>query len=180
MGEAKRKAERLRAQFLADIEEWMFPASEWEARMVAEVRELPRVRAHRITPNQAADMGMPAKECHANCRWYQDNDPEGKARQITGWMHDDGGFVLHSVIERDGVVFCITPTPVHQEPAFEFIPDPAIEWRDEGDFRIPYRGGQKVGKGIREDPAAAMAQLEEIKRKLLSGMNPWEAIRRPD
>jgi hypothetical protein len=129
MGEDERNPEQLRKHLLAEIEQWMFPATEWEARAVDEVRRLPVHTVSRVTAAQAAAIGMPPEECHANCRRYEKNDPEGKSRQVTGWAEEDGGYVLHSVVERDGVLFDITPSLMDPRPTIRFIRDAKIEWR---------------------------------------------------
>lgn len=175
MGEAKRKIERLRATFLADAEKWLFPPSEWEARTIEEVRQLPMHTVRRVVGAEAQVSGMPPRECHANCRWYEKNDPEGKSRQVTGWWHQDGNYVLHSVVARDGGMIDITPSEVHG-PLVDFVPDPKIEWREQGDRLAPYREGVRVPVGIRSDPAAALEEVEQVKKRLLSGMNPLKAV----
>lgn len=177
MGEAKRNIAALKASFLAELDRWDFPGSSWEAETAAELADLPRVLVPRY-PDHALDyMRMKPKECHVNTRFMQDNDPEGQVRQVTGWWHQGGNYVLHSVIEQPGGLACVTPSPLHPENPFEFIPDPKIEWREEGDYRVAYRDGHPIGPGIRTDPQQELADLAEMRKRLHSGMNPYEAIR---
>lgn len=176
MGEAKRKLEELRRSFLAEIESWTFPATEWEARTVAEIRALPSVTVRRYPDEVLAQMRMPPRQCHPNARFMQDNDPERRLRHVVGWWPQGGNYVLHSVVDQYGQYVCVTPAPFHPT-LFEFIPDPKITWQDEGDRRIAHRDGVPIGPGVRIDPARTIAEIQLIKAKLLSGMNPYEACR---
>lgn len=67
---------------------------------------------------------------------------------------------------------------MHSERTFDLIPDDKIEWRDEGDYRVPYCDGVEVGVGVRSDPAKMIDEMKVIKERLMSGMNPYEAVRK--
>jgi hypothetical protein len=178
VGEAKRRREEMRATFLKFSERWSFPASDWEAAAIAEVERLPVVRAFRVPAEQIAYMRMPAQECHTNCRWYEENDPEGKVRAAVGWLPQPGVFVLHSVVERGGKLMCITPNAFVGGDTLDFIPDAKIQWREgEGGVRHFTRDGQDIGPGIRKDPARTIADNERVRRNLLSGMDPLQAVK---
>jgi hypothetical protein len=114
---------------------------------------------------------MPANRCHANARWYSRNDPSGKARVVTGWWVQWPAFVLHSVVETDGQLMCVTPS-LYNEVEFPFIPDPKITWMEDGEVYSAVRLGQIVGPGVRVHPAFTMAQNEIVRERLLSGMDP--------
>ena len=176
MGDAKRKLENVRRALLREIESWAFPATEWEARTVAEVRALPVVTVQRYPDEALAQMRMPPRQCHPNARFMQENDPERRLKHIVGWWPQGGNYVLHSVVDQYGKYICVTPAPFHPA-SFEFIPDPKIAWQDEGDRRIAYRDCVPIGPGIRIDPARTVAEIQLIKAKLLSGMDPYEAFR---
>lgn len=176
MGEAKRNLERVRQTFLADAEKWNFPASEWEAQVVAEIEATPFWTVRRYPPHILAQMGMPPRECHSNTRFMVENDPDGRCKQIVGWWNQGGNYVLHSVVERGDEVFCVTPTPFHAEPTFEFVPDPKIEWREQDDGLTAYRDGVEIGPGLRSDPAKQLAELNHLMDRLRSGMNPYKAV----
>lgn len=180
MGEAKRKLEKVRASFIAELDNWSFSPTEWESRTVAEIQALPVIKVMRYPDDALEYMRMPPRECHKNARFMQDNDPNGRLKQVTGWWMQDGNYVLHSVVDQYGDYVCVTPAPLHPENPFDFIPDEKIEWRDEGDFRVAYRDGVKIGPGVRSNPTKAIADLEEIRSRLLSGMNPYEAVKRPN
>lgn len=179
MGESKRKLEAVRKLFLDEFKKWAFPITDWEVKTVEQIRNLPVVRARRYPDDALEWMRMPARECHANARFMQDNDPEGRLKQVTGWWLQEGNYVLHSVVDQYGTYMCVTPAPLHREYEFDFIPDPKIEWRDEGDHRVAYRDGVKIGPGVRSDPAETLEVLDKIRTRLLSGMNPYEAVRKP-
>lgn len=178
VGEAKRKLAEARASFLAELEKWSFPPTEWEAHTVAEISQLPVVKVTRYPDEHLAYMRMPPRECHANARFMQDNDPDKQLRQVTGWWPQDGQYVLHSVVDQHGEYVCVTPAPMYVSRSFDFIPDEKIEWRDEGDYRTAYRDGIEIGPGVRADPAKTLAELEGMRQRLLSGMNPYQAVKR--
>ena len=177
MGEGKRKLEAVRAKFLAELDDWSFPATEWELQTVAEIKRLPVVRVHRGSDGELTSMRRKPQQCHANARFMAKNDPEQRSTQITGWWLQDGNYVLHSIVNHRGQLRCVTPSPFNKENPFNFIPDPKVEWREEGDYLTAYRDGVAVGKGVRADPADALKVLAVVRERLLSGMNPYEAIR---
>ncbi|WP_051678736.1 hypothetical protein [Xanthobacter sp. 91] len=178
MGDAKRKLERVRQTFLAGLGDWMFPPSDWETRTVAEIQALPVVIVTRRPIHELEYMRMPAKQCHANARFLQDHDPERIMRHVAGWWVQPPNYVLHSVVEKDGHFFCVTPAPDYLDGTFEFIPDDKIEWRVDGEHMAPFREGVEIGRGVRSDAAATIAELEALRQRLLSGMNPYEAVRK--
>ncbi len=177
MGEAKKKREALRQVFLAGLDEWTFEPTEWERHTVAEVNLLPRVKAIRLSDEQLIYMRMPAKECHQNAHFVEQTDPTGSSKHITGWWIQREGYVLHSVVLKDSQHFCVTPVPMEKTNSFDFVPDAKIEWRNEGQHRTAFRDGVAIGKGIRPDPDQTIAELESIRQKLLSGMDPLKAVR---
>lgn len=171
--------ELLRQSCLAELDRWMFEASDWEARTVTAIADLPAFRVPRARPDESAALGMLARRCHANVRRLVDGDPSGAARQVTGWWRLGGKYVLHSVLETENGMRCVTPAPLHDDDALDFIPDPRIEWREADGIPVAYRDGHPIGPGVRSDPAEEMAALDRIRRRLRSGMDPYDAIR-PD
>lgn len=176
MGEGKRKREAMRKALLADLEEWSFEPTDWEARTVSEIQSLPIVTVGRGPDDQLAYMRMVARQCHQNAAFMEKNDPEGLTKQVTGWWIQQDNYVLHSIILQAGQYICVTPAPLESADSFDFVPDPKIEWREEGSYRIAYRDGVEIGKGVRRNPAKAVAEINEIKKRLLSGMNPYKAV----
>lgn len=177
MGEAKRRLQETRAKFLRMIERWDFEPSDWERDTVAAVEQLPAVTVRRYPADALAWMRMKPQECHANCRFMQDEDPNGRVRQITGWLLENDNYVLHSVIDQGDGLCCVTPMLVNAPAVFDFKPDPAIEWREEGEYRVAYRGGQAIEPGVRRDPAKSRREVSIMRERLLSGMNPYEAMK---
>lgn len=175
MGEAKQKIEHLKALVLNQIERWNFPQSAAEADAVREIERLPIIKVWRYPKAQLAYMRMQPNQCHANARFMQDNDPEGKCKQLTGYLLQQGNYVLHSVVERDGDVFCVTPILIDDPDEFQFIPDPDIEWRDEEDTRVAYRKGVEVQPGFRSDPGETIRISAIIKERIEAGMHPMKA-----
>ncbi|VVT23209.1 conserved hypothetical protein [Roseovarius sp. EC-HK134] len=178
MGEAKRKLEAVRAEFLAELDRWSFLPNDWEATTVAEIKLLPVVKVTRGRDVELEWMRMKPRQCHANARFMEEKDPEQRSKQITGWWPQDGNYVLHSIVDQYGQLVCVTPAPLHRENPFAFIPDPKIEWREVGDYREAYRDGVKIGPGVRINPAGTLAEIDIIRRRLLSGMNPYKAVQR--
>jgi hypothetical protein len=174
MGQAKQRRAALRDYMLKEGEKWNFPQSPWEVSVCKELRAEDIVVVPRVPADQLSEMRMLRNECHANTRWYAENDPSGKTKAITGWWVQWPNFVVHSVIEQDGRLFCITPSATN-ESEIEFIPDPKIVWVLEGDGFSAYRGGYRVGPGVRKYPALTFAQCEIIRRRLLTGVDPHTA-----
>lgn len=176
MGEAKRNREALKAAVLAQLDRWDFPPSEAEAAAVAEIQKLPAVQVTRYPRDRLEWMKMPPNQCHPNTRFMVDNDPERRVRQVTGWLPEQGSFVLHSVIEQsDGGLYCVTPTTVNAPDIFPFIPDPDIEWREEEGFRVPYRKGLVVEPGLRTDPAEHARIARIVRERINAGIHPFKA-----
>jgi hypothetical protein len=159
---------------LEDSKKWNFPPSPWEAAICAELRnQIPQ--AVPVAPaDQLALMGMRANECHANARWYAKNDPAGKIRFITGWWVQWPNFVLHSVIEQDGQLICITPN-AFGETAIQFIADPTIGWVEDGEVYSAIRDGRVIGVGVRAVPEFTVAQTKLVCELLVAGVNPFNA-----
>lgn len=178
MGQAKLRQEKLRAEFLRIVEGWSRPATDEEAFIVAEIEKLPLVTVTVYPPDQLEYMRMKPRECHANCRFMEQNGQEHKIRQVIGWRNDDGIYVLHSVIrQNDGRLYCVTPSEANLQK-FEFIPDEEIQCREGDDGLYHYsRKGIEVGYGVRSNPDKTIAYAKKVKERLLSGMNPFEAMK---
>lgn len=177
MGEAKRKLEAMRASMLKDIDRWSFPPSDWEKAVVASISQLTIIMVERASDEQLAWARMKPQECHANARFMEANDPDGRTRQILGWWFQQGQYVLHSVIKQGDTLICVTPSPYNTENPFPFIPDDKIEVREEGDHYVCYRKGQPIGPGVRGDPETALREGALLRKRLESGINPYEAMR---
>jgi hypothetical protein len=119
-------------------------------------------------------MRMPTNQCHANVRWYVENDPEKRSRAITGWWVQWPDFVLHSVIERVGKMSCVMPSPF-VEREIPFIPDPKISWVKDGEAYSALRNGGKIGSGVRTFPAFTIARNAIIRERLIAGVDPLKA-----
>lgn len=175
MGQAKARREALRQIMLEQGKEWDFPPSPWEARICSEFREQDILIVPRASADQLAAARMPANECHGNARWYAQNDPSGKARSVTGWWVQWPDFVLHSVIETDGQLICITPTQLG-EIDIPFIPDPKLTWVEDGGVYSAVRDGEIVGPGVRVYPTFTMAKNAIVRERLLAGGDPIKAM----
>lgn len=175
MGEAKQRREALKTLAIKQFERWDFPPTDAEAQAVLEIQNLPEITVKRYPADQLKWMRMQVNQCHANARFMVDNDPEGRCRQISGYWPQAGNYVLHSVVERDGILFCVTPMPVSAPEIFPFIPDPDIEWHDEGDFRVPYRKGHIVDPGLRTDPEESKRIAGIVIGRISAGWDPIKA-----
>lgn len=175
MGEARRRKEKLTADTLAWLDRWDFTPTDEEERLVAAVSELELLQVRRYPAEVLAMMRMPPNQCHANARFMVENDPEGRCEQVTGWWPQMGNYVLHSVVRRDGEIFCVTPYPIQTDDTFEFIPDPDIEWVEENGIREAYKSGYRINYGIRRDPAETMRVNAIVRRRIKAGMDPMKA-----
>ncbi|QUS59029.1 hypothetical protein [Pseudovibrio brasiliensis] len=178
MGEAKQKREKLKIQYLNELDEWSFDPSDWERQMVKEILDLPTVKVTRYPKDVLEWMRMPPRQCHANARFMEENaSPSDRIKQVAGWWILEGNLVLHSVINQAGQYACVTPLLYDDNQTFEFIPDPEIKWRNDGDYRTAFRGGQEIGKGLRINPEASLKRISHIRAKLDAGLDIYEAMR---
>lgn len=175
MGEAKRRRKALAKLVIEEMKRWDFPAYEAEAQAIAEIEKLPVITVQRYPANILTEMRMVPKECHKNASFMENNDPERKCRQISGYWPQADNYVLHSVVERDGEFFCVTPVQIEAYDQFEFIPDPDIQWIEEGGYMVAYRKGVAVGPGFRRDPAESRRIHKIILARIEAGIHPLQA-----
>jgi UDP-3-O-[3-hydroxymyristoyl] glucosamine N-acyltransferase len=171
----------LRDVLLDEVERWSFQITEWELATVKAIARLSSVSVQRVQAARLEWMRMKPRQCHANARFMQENDPEGRTKQIVGWWTQNGNHVLHSVVRHRGQYLCFTPVDkiLVPESTFRFRPDPKIEIRVEADRRNFYRDGVQIGPGVRQNPAQSIAYGEMLRQRLLSGVDPYEAVRLP-
>lgn len=95
--------------------------------------------------------GMLRNNCHANCA-AQAADYPHLLRHVSGWIVSGYVLLLHSVIEVQGQLRCVTPQTVRTPSTFAFIPDPKIEWREAADRNgmDPFRDGKQLPNGLRK------------------------------
>jgi hypothetical protein len=158
---------------------WDFPPSSWEVALCDELRKQPVFIIRRAPAAQLEWMRMPMNECHANVRWYVEHEPSKKARAVTGWWIQWPDFVLHSVVEIDGKLICVTPSSF-AEPEFPFIPDTKIGWTEHGKVYSAIRDGYMIGRGVRAFPSFTMARNAIVRERLLAGVDPFTAIELTD
>lgn len=176
MGEAKRREAILRAAILQECDLWDRPGTEWEARLVAEIRQLPVVVGERAPPHEMAWGGMRPRECHANCIFYAKNDPTGISKHVLGWWLQGDLLVLHSMIENGGRYICITPQEKDVPDVFPFIPDAKIQTVEDGEHFDYLRDGEPIVAGLRPDPEGHRAMIHLMRERILSGMKPYRAM----
>ncbi len=166
----------LREQLLAEAERWIHPGSDEERAMLVQVRALPEVRIIRQPAHVLSYMRMKPRECHVNCATYVRLDPDSRTKHVLGWWHTVwGAYVLHSVVERDGVMTCITPAPQEGEDGLNFVPDELLSMVEGNDGRYEFRrAGLPVGFGLREEPESFINASEDMKRRLLAGGRPLQ------
>jgi hypothetical protein len=174
MGQAKIRREAQRQEMLEQSSKWDFAASPWESAVCAELQEEAVALVRRASAQELAWARMPANQCHANSRWYAENDPTGNARAVTGWWVQWPNFVLHSVIETNGQLICVTPS-LFREFEIPFIRDPKIKWIEDGDAYSAIRNGKIVGPGVRMFPEFTMAQNAIVRERLFAGIDPLRA-----
>ncbi len=126
---------------------------------------------------------MEPRQCHTNARWMEENDPNGRSKHIVGWWAQNENFVLHSVVRHPGNQYvCYTPVDETLVPdrSFRFRPDPKIEKRiGEGNRWSWYRAGVQIRAGVRQNPTQTIANAALVRERLISGMDPYEAVQLP-
>lgn len=164
--------------FLTELDRWSFPTTDWELETVKEIERLRVITVRRVDAATLEWMRMKPRQCHTNARFYEEKDPERLSKRIIGWWPQGGNYLLHSIVRREGQHFCVTPVDPKMVPEaeFPFIPDPKIEARVEGDLMGYYRDGGKIGPGVRGNPAKTLAYNDAARKRLLSGMDPYEAM----
>lgn len=175
MGDAKRKLAAMRQRHIELARWWDFPPSPEEASICDALREMEIINVRRASSAELSYMRMATNSCHANARWYEKNDPLKQSVAVTGWWVQWPDFVLHSVVKIRGVYICITPSD-SREGAIPFIPDPNIRWIERGDQLVPFKDGYEIGMGVRLFPEFSMAKMNIVKEKIVSGVNPLEAM----
>lgn len=173
--EARRRREQLKAKALAEMHDWTRPPTAEEALLVTEIDNLPTVTVRREIARRLSWAGMKAGDCHANCRWYEEHDPNGSFKAAAGWWKQPHGVhMLHSVIRAGDVYVCITPGPPPDE--FKFAPDPEITYvGDDSGMRSLRRRGQNPPKLLRRDPARTIKAYTLIIDRINAGVDPMKA-----
>ena len=171
-------AEAMREHILSQLDRWSFPSSEWEKKTVGEVSNLPVTFVPRMPMDQLITMGMQPNECHENAWFLQENDLDDETIHVVGWIDGgEGRYALHSVCEVAGRLICVTPVPFVQHAPFRFIRDDEIVVSvgvASFDFT---RSGHEIGIGLRMHPERVIAECDTIKRRLLSGEDPYQVMR---
>ncbi len=161
-------------QILSDAWAWDFPATQWEADVVADLADN-RVYTIKRFPKEELDrLGMRANACHANVRRIVENNAEAEA--AAGWLVEEPDLAVHSVIKIGEHYICVTPSRSGDETC-EFMPDPKITWTPYGSEMAPVRNGQIIkGPGIRQYPAFTIARFGITRRRLEAGASLEEAF----
>lgn len=171
----------IRDVFLTELNRWSFPVTDWEVATAKKIARLPVISVHRVPAAQLEWMRVKPRQCHVNARFMEENDPEKRTKRVIGWWSQDGNYVLHFIVRSRGDYVCVTPVDEKMDAGspFPFIRDPKIEVREENGFHGYYRDGVKIGPGVRRDPSKTPAEIEIVRQRLLSGMDPYEAVKLP-
>lgn len=183
MGQARaRQQQRLQAMrdaVLFQSERWAKPGSALEAEWHREVS----AGNHELVVTQRREAlirgGMIANDCHVNCSSQERNDPTGAAKHVVGWWQQGDCYVLHSVIEQNGDLYCITPQHF-DVPAFMFVRDKKLQWVPLGEDRVLRREGHEPMVGLRKDPARFIESHRKLTQKLSEGLDVLEAMEAVD
>ncbi len=177
MGEAKSRLDRLRHDFVESAERWMFPRSRWEDDAVAEILSYPIEVAHRADSALLQRLNLGARDCHTNAERYALARASAGAVPVLGWWRQPNVLLLHSVVEIEGRLMCVTPSDVDPSPTFAFVRDGRLAWDSDAEGRFCRRDGQRIGPGLRIDPDQVIADTALTLSRLRSGMNPYEAVK---
>lgn len=141
-----------------------------------EIDLLPRVQVRRPPAHALLDAGMVAYDCHANCSAQEHNDPHKRFRHVVGWMVYGPDLILHSVVSTGQSWICLTPQLLAASSEFDFVPDPAIVWRDEPDGeRAAYRGARRVPQALRRFPEHHIKMRDKFRELIGQGMPALDA-----
>lgn len=146
------------------------PPTMEEARLLEVIEGLRFVDVPQASAASMEFMQTRPQHCHANARWFEEADPFGKARSVTGWWRRGNVFYLHSVVYDRGQLVCITPGP--DVPPLWFAPDTDIQSKLNGHLRTATRWGRPVPSTVRRDPAAVIARCDTALKRLEAGEHP--------
>ncbi len=179
MGEARKRQATLKTRLLQETDRLSMAPSADESALVAELDALDLIRVYRQPRARLEKARMRPRMSHDNARWFEQNDPDKKARAVTGWRLSPGGlYLLHSVVETGGVLTCVTPSGIEGDADwFDFIPDPEIEVSRTGDRYRFVRKGVELGYGARQDPQKVIDAMAGFRRELEAGANPQAILR---
>lgn len=179
MGEARKRRDHLKTRLIEEADRLAMAPSAEESALVAELDGLDLIRVYRQPRARLEKARMRPRMSHDNARWFEKNDPEKKAKAITGWRLTPGGlYILHSVVETGGVLTCVTPSGIEGDADwFDFIPDPDIEVSLAGERYRFVRKGVELGYGARQDPQKVIEAMAGFKRELEAGATPQAILR---
>lgn len=161
-------------------ESWAAPVDPREAVICAELDQLEPVEVQRASEAEMAYMKMLARECHQNCLSYARLDPEDLSKHVIGWIPWPEAYVLHSVIERQRELFCVTPMLTSSRSSL-FIADDRLSL-----IADPNGPGYRLARdgvlldlpapGARRKPDECITFMTDIKNRLLNGENPQKVM----
>lgn len=175
MGAPNQDWEADRFSFKKELEQWSFPPSKWESRMVEEVSRLPVVTVTRPPAAALEKHGVRERKCHENARKIE-YDSAGEFQKCVGWWILGGHYVLHSVVRFDGGYLCVTPAPLQPQDEYSFIPDSEIYEQVVNGGVDYFRKGQRIGAGLRSNPQETLRICAETRIRLEAGGDPYEAV----
>lgn len=171
VGEAKASARKQRDEALQAVEQWIAPTTDEELALANELSKMERVKVQRASAEELNDMQMSAQQCHDNCMKYKRMDPEGKSEVVLGWWFRDVAFVSHSVVRRDGMLFCVTPYDYDDDIWLDFVIDESIQLQEELSPPKISRKGAELPRFVRLEPEKLISECTWIRDRLISGMS---------
>lgn len=176
---ARRRHEALAKAIIEQSSRWARPALPREREWYDEVASLP----HELVVTQRREVlirgGMIPNDCHINCASQEQNDPTRAAKHVFGWWQHGQTYVLHSVIEQNGALYCITPQH-YDVPAFMFVRDPKLRWGRVGGKQVIVREGAEPPIGLRKDPDRFIRAHSLLMEKIGEGLDPIAAMEAVD
>lgn len=171
MGQAKQKKEMMRKIALQEAESLMQPPSKIETEIVEFLSTAEAKIARRVDHETLTYMRMRPRECHQNCFRYAKSDPTSK--MVTGWWSHGLIWMSHSVIEKDGDLFCLTPplvSAVHDEP-LTFVSDPHIVLEHSGATADFFRNGNVFPNIVRFEPEKIIEPAKKMYQDVIKGID---------
>lgn len=180
MGSYRPDPNFIREQILAECAMLEAPHDPYSALLLQHAL---RLRFMEIPRNPNAYRFQPeAWMCHANAHKAVRMDRTKRTRAVYGWWNTGAALVFHSVVERDGKMFCITPVVCEDGDAGNkllFAEDPRIrlESLDEHfHFRI-FKKTVPARLTLSRDIDLYVAR--QMRQKLMAGIDPARIAREP-
>lgn len=159
---------------MAHSEKWARPGTDLEAALYAEIAAMPHEVALAAPGEALVGAGMRFADCHSNCTLWTQRDRSSK--YVAGWWQMGDAYVLHSVIDVSGELFCVTPQYQQLEAgSIVFVRDTKLQWVDVDGILSFQRDGRTVLGGVRKYPERFKLARDLLLKGMGKGLCPRDA-----